>query len=174
MTAILFLQPTSTLPTRSSEQRAPRRCARGARARFAPLAGLRLPAFTDAPSSPALSSAQHRTRPSPPRQARFHAQRHHARLAIAVKFDAPHPGYFAASCNVATSGVRACSSPMAALSTSATASHLASHRRIADVSRPVTERFALGPSGHSPPLLLFGPLPASDEGQGPKAAPEAE
>ena len=80
----------------------------------------------------------------------------------------------AAPCDAAASGMRACSSPTAKPSMSTKTTYVASSRRTANASRPVTERFPLGPSGHVPPLLLLGPLPASDEGQGLKAAPEAE
>ena len=140
-----------------------------------PLAGLRMPDLGAAPATPVCPPRHSRTRPSsqhPARRTRAATSRPAPRSPSSSTRRTPRTS--AAPCEAIASGMCACSSPTATPSTSTTSSCIASSRRTAHASRPVTERFALGPSGHSPPLLLFGLLPASDEGQGPKAAPEAE
>ena len=158
-TAFLRQATTSTLPTQSSEQRAPRRRAHGVGPASPPLAGLRLPAFTDAPTSPARSSAPapnpaftatpgavsrtaishparncRQVRRATPRLLRGPVHRcHERRVRMLVADGGPFRRRPRPPTSLRPHGP---SSPRAALSTSATAAYLASSRRTADASRP--------------------------------------
>ena len=140
-----------------------------------PLAGLRLPAFIDEPASPARSLA-----PAP------------NQAFTATPGTISHPATSRPARKSPPSSKRrtpATSRPRAALP-QAECAQLVADGGTFDVGYPPTStslrpdapqtrrapRRALraGASGSFPSPLLIGPLPASDEGQGLKAAPEAE
>ena len=138
-----------------------------------PLAGLRLPAFIDAPTSPACTSAP---APNPAFSATPGAISHPATSRPARKSppsltrrtpatSRPRATLPRAECAqlVADGGTFDVGYPPTSLRPDAPQTRRAPHRALRARA-----------SGSFPSPLLLGPLPASDEGQGLKAAPEAE